>query len=303
MTKEPLSWITQLAVIGLVLLPMLAAIAAIFVHRHAYRKAAKAPVSDKMLRPPGHTLRVSLDTFDDRFQAAFGKLILAGAGLLAVFWVLLKLVSGVTSLVVALVAFVVIAATACIYASRKADAGIQRYWNDSLGYQGELCTGQELNQLLRDGCIVFHDVPGDGPWNIDHVVVAPTGVFAVETKTRRKPLSVPGRKNYEVIFDGESLEFPTWRDTHGIDQAKANARWLAKFLSGALAEPIKVTPVLTLPGWFVSSRVGMADAGILVLSLKAVRKVLLDWRGSSLTARQMEQIAHQLDQRCRDVEF
>jgi hypothetical protein len=48
---------------------------------------------------------------------------------------------------------------------------------------------------------------------------------------------------------------------------------------------------------------GTAETGILVLSLKAVRKVLLDWRGTSLTNRQMEQIAHQLDQRCRDVEF
>ncbi len=303
MTKEPLWWMTHIGVIGLTLLPALAAAATLLIRRHAYRKAAKTPVSDKMLRPPGHTLRQTLDTFDDRFQGAVGKLFLAGSLLLVALWILLKCVSGIISLVVATAVFVFIATTVCIVASRKVAKVIQRHWNDSLGYQGELCTGQELNQLMRDGCIVFHDVPGDGPWNIDHVVVAPNGVFAVETKTRRKPISVPGRKNYEVVFDGEALDFPTWRDTHGLDQAKANARWLSKFLSGALAEPVKVTAVLTLPGWFVSSRVGAAETGILVLSLKAVRKVLLDWRGTSLTNRQMEQIAHQLDQRCRDVEF
>jgi hypothetical protein len=283
--------------------PLLAALVTVFAKARARRASAKAPVSEKLLRPPGHTLRSELESFDDVMVDTVLKLLMIGAGLLLIFGLLVRLVPSGGGILAMLAVVLVLTAAVSVVVVRKVAAGVQRYWNNALGYRGELCAGQELNQLLREGCFVFHDVPGDGSWNIDHVVVAPTGVFAIETKTRRKPLSVPGRKNYEVVFDGKSLEFPTWRDTHGIDQAKANARWLAKFLSGALAEPVKVTPVLTLPGWFVSSRVGLADAGILVLALKALRKVLLDRRGSSLTDRQMEQIAHQLDQRCRDVEF
>lgn len=30
------------------------------------------------------------------------------------------------------------------------------------------------------GYVTFHDVPGNGPWNIDHVVVGHGGVFVIE---------------------------------------------------------------------------------------------------------------------------
>ena len=42
---------------------------------------------------------------------------------------------------------------------------------------------------MRDGFAVFHDVPGDKAFNVDHVVIGPQGVFAVETKGRGKPAS------------------------------------------------------------------------------------------------------------------
>lgn len=57
-----------------------------------------------------------------------------------------------------------------------------------LGYEGEIAVGQELNQLMLDGYRVYHDFPGD-KFNIDHIVVGPPGVFAVETKARSKPTS------------------------------------------------------------------------------------------------------------------
>ena len=63
-----------------------------------------------------------------------------------------------------------------------------------LGYDGEVTVGQELNQLLRDGYCVYHDIPAD-KFNIDHIVVGKKGVFAIETKARSKPNSDQRQKD------------------------------------------------------------------------------------------------------------
>jgi len=52
-----------------------------------------------------------------------------------------------------------------------------------LGFQGERYVAEELNQLMADGFHVFHDVPFEN-YNMDHVLVGPTGVFVVETRQR-----------------------------------------------------------------------------------------------------------------------
>lgn len=54
------------------------------------------------------------------------------------------------------------------------------------GMLAERITGMQLNRLVASGCIVLHDLPAAG-FNIDHVVIAPRGVYAVETKSVRNP--------------------------------------------------------------------------------------------------------------------
>jgi hypothetical protein len=187
--------------------------------------------------------------------------------------------------------------------ARKAIAMLMRYRNDILGFKGERAVGEELNKLMLDGCLVYHDVPGEGAWNVDHVVVAPTGVYAIETKTRSKDRCNKDRKDYEVIYDGKTLQYPNWNDTHGLDQAKANARWLAKHLSNALAEEIKVTPILTLPGWLVTNRVKPAGNELRVLNHKQIRSVIVDGHETVIDDKRLKQIGYQLELKCRDVEF
>lgn len=48
-----------------------------------------------------------------------------------------------------------------------------------------MAAAEEINQLMRQGFTTFHDVPAEPGFNIDHVIVGPTGVFAVETKGGR----------------------------------------------------------------------------------------------------------------------
>ncbi len=58
--------------------------------------------------------------------------------------------------------------------------------NWRLGFNGERLVGQILNRLMLEGCQVFHDFSLASNWNLDHIVVAPSGVYAIETKMRSK---------------------------------------------------------------------------------------------------------------------
>jgi hypothetical protein len=168
-----------------------------------------------------------------------------------------------------------------------------------LGLDAELAVGQELDQLMRDGAHVFHDMPADR-FNIDHVVVSRRGVFAVETKGYTKPNRNGGLADAKAVFDGKSLSLPDRTGTWAIEQAQRQARWLSAWLASSTGEPIAVTPVLALPGWFVE-RTGRGE--VLVFSGKELQGALLKARTpQALTDEQVQRVVHQVERVCRDVE-
>src|SRR5690606_15806737 len=67
-----------------------------------------------------------------------------------------------------------------IYVGRKKLISLRQ------GRDGEKAVGQYLERLRVDGAHVFHDVPGQ-KFNLDHVVIAKSGIYVVETKTYSKP--------------------------------------------------------------------------------------------------------------------
>lgn len=112
---------------------------------------------------------------------------------------------------------------------------------------GERAVAEYLDLLREDGCRVLHDLVGDG-FNVDHVVIAPQGVYTIETKTFSKPVN----HNATVRYDGEQLRvgaFPPERDP--IVQAKAQAAWLKQLLQGSTGKTFTVRPVVVFPGWWV----------------------------------------------------
>lgn len=119
------------------------------------------------------------------------------------------------------------------------------------GLVAERVTGMQLNRLVAQGCTVMHDIPADG-FNLDHVVIAPGGVYAIETKSFRKPRhdAEPG-KPATVRWAGESLVFPDFQTKAPIEQARRQAQWLANFLREAVATDVAVRPCVALPGWFI----------------------------------------------------
>src|SRR5581483_2024516 len=72
------------------------------------------------------------------------------------------------------------------------------------GERGELHVADVLDELRSEGYRPIHDIVGDG-FNVDHVLVGPGGVFAIETKYRSGKGQITFR-NTEGVFVGNRLE-------------------------------------------------------------------------------------------------
>jgi hypothetical protein len=293
----------QFILVALALMPAFIIAGAVYVWSRIQTRGNRAPVKDKLLRSPGESLRRQMEKFDENLPSYICLALLYGPVCFLALAGYAKSRIQSPHLAAELVALSVLVLPGMLLLTRKAIQMIAQQRNLSLGFRGERAVGEELNKLMFDGCFVFHDIPGDAEWNIDHVVVAPTGVFAIETKTRRKGRCPKGKRDYEVVYDGKRLEYPHCKDSHGIEQVKANAKWLGRHLTNSLAEEIKATPILTLPGWLVTNRTKPDSNQLLVLSHKQIRSAILECRPQLLEKKRMQQIAYNIDQRCRDVEF
>lgn len=171
-----------------------------------------------------------------------------------------------------------------------------------LGYDAELAVGQELNTLMRHGYAVFHDVTLNNTissFNIDHIVVGKTGVYAVETKGRSKPILKNGGHQHRVSFDGKRLSFPGWSEEKPAEQATRQAHSLQKWLSSAVGETVPVKAVIALPGWYVTHT---QRSDIAVINGKNPDRYFNAQRSENISDKLIHQIAHQLDSICRDIE-
>ena len=206
--------------------------------------------------------------------------------------------NGVSSVSTGIIIFYILIGIICvIYFAYKITGVIRQKRKLTIGHEAEMAVGQELNELMRDGAWVFHDFPAD-EFNIDHIVVSTKGVLAIETKGRSKPTDGNGKSTaWEVIYDGMSLAFPGWTETEPIAQAERQAKWLQRWLTSAVGEPVTVKPILVLPGWFVK----LANPkGIFVFNGKKPQ-VLFQYGQDVLSPTLINRIVHQIDQRCRNI--
>jgi hypothetical protein len=270
--------------------------------RHQRKDRRPFPENLKLLRGPGETQRKMVarldDTIGDRFMLALGIPVLIAGVLL---WITTHL-SGTWQAAALIAALVALFATLYLTA-RYLVAIAEQSGNRYLGYFGERIVAEALEPLKSQGFRIFHDVPcGDAksPFNIDHVIVGSSGVFAVETKTRRKGRARGGFAEHEIIYDGQVLAYPWGEDRHGLGQAQRQAKWLADWLTQLLGQHLFVNPILTFPGWMIIRR----GAGqVNVLNPKEILSAVLPRGTPALTAEQIDLIARQLDARCRDVEY
>lgn len=152
-----------------------------------------------------------------------------------------------------------LAVAACgvaIWRMKKAMPVLRQYRQ---GIQGEKAVGQWLEELRAQGYKVIHDLEGEG-FNVDHVLIGPTGVYAVETKT----ISKPQDRKAEITFDGEHVLVDGFTpDRDPVKQARAAARYVSQTLAGCMGEAPFVRPILLYPGWYIQRRTKKADLWVL----------------------------------------
>lgn len=268
------------------------------------KRKDRPPVVFKLLRGPGETLRRRLAKYDENSLLYIAAA--AGTPPTVALFVLKILVwlKPQTSLQLGVGIGVAVGAflAALYFSGRWALRGLLRYSSDRLGYLGEREVAEHLGGLIARGYEVFHDVPAEGAkkdFNLDHVAVGPNGVAVIEVKTRRKGRARPGFKDHVVIFDGKQLIWPWGEDRHGLDQAKAEADWLRKWIKQRTGIDVQVKPILALPGWWVEMK---ARGDVVVVNSKSVAAAIEGKGPAILSPEQVDLIARQLDVICRDVE-
>jgi hypothetical protein len=157
---------------------------------------------------------------------------------------------------------------------------------------GEVAVGQELSLLMADGYRVYHDFPAE-EFKIDHIVVGPTGVMVVETRTRNQN----HKKDAIVAYDGRMLHFPKYSDYETIDQAKSKAEWFSQWLSAAVGEDVCARAMVALPGWSVKRT--SAD-GIPVVSPNQFATLFKHIKPRPMSPALMQGIVQQIEARCME---
>ncbi|MCB1133075.1 MAG: NERD domain-containing protein [Verrucomicrobiae bacterium] len=186
----------------------------------------------------------------------------------------------------------------------------EEFRNHRLGFDGERYVAEKLTELIPLGYRVYHDFvfdmkPGGDAtnFNIDHVMVGPAGVFAIETKTFRQPnKDLAGvDKPHEVVVEGDWLILPGgWKTKRPTEQARRNAEDLSSWLTGSSKRRIEVVPIVAMPGWFVrEERAG----DVKVISARALPKIIPYLGGKeNLRLDEIRSINDRVEAHCRSVE-
>lgn len=259
-------------------------------------RGKRSPLTRDLLRSPGDSLRQQIDEINIDIDAYLLVSVIIPLSFYAIFLTQLHFDNIRNPVLVA--ALYGIAAIVCeCFVIVKLTKAFTRRNQLRLGLDAEAAIGQELNQLMLDGYRVYHDFQADG-FNIDHIIVGENGVFAIETKGRAKPKETGDKRNWTVTYDGQALQFPNWTERDYLPQARRQADWLAKWLSSAVGETVTVRPALALTGWQTELR---KPCDVIIFSGRnpPFAKIRSD---SVLSAAMIQRIAHQIEQKCRDVE-
>ena len=260
-------------------------------------KKRRSPSTNKFLRGPGQSLIEKLDDINEELFVYLAMMIAMPLALYALYISGLYFQKRPLTLSSALT-YIISGALFLAYMVFKMVRFLNLRRSTRLNYEGEVAAGQELNQMMLRGYHVYHDFVAD-KFNIDYIVVGPAGVFAVETKARAKPTSDDRTADAKVTYDGRCIHFPQWKENKPLEQAKAQAFWLERWLSSATGEKTVVRPVVALPGWYITRT---ASEGILVINPKQFLSVAKPINGNTLDERRIKSIVHQIDQRCRNIE-
>lgn len=128
------------------------------------RDGKRRPVGEKLLRPPGESLRQKLREIDHAlvFQVALFSMLGGMLPFVVRDWPQSATLPAQLPIMLLLVVVLTIMAIIAICLTRR----LAERQNYQLGFNGERLVGEALNKLMLDGCHVFHDIPAAGVGNI-----------------------------------------------------------------------------------------------------------------------------------------
>jgi len=223
------------------------------------KKQTRSPLREKPLRNPGQSLDEEIEHLgDDMLTPFLYAIVFLSMAILA--WqeyITKKPQNPYTSTVIAL---------ALIGWAIFKISKLRRKMNSlKMARDGEKIVGQELENLRKGNCSIFHDIKGD-KFNLDHVIISSNGIFVIETKTYSKP--VKGEAN--VFYDGKKILVNGYTpDRDPLKQVEANVNWLREVLKKSTGKIFPVKGVVVFPGWFVDNKQAKGSA-IWVLNPKAL---------------------------------
>ena len=145
------------------------------------------------------------------------------------------------------------------FAAIKVRPLYKKYRQLKLGCDGERIVGQELEKLRAYGYRVYHDFLADG-FNIDHIVIGPTGVFTINTKT----ISKPKNPDAKIDYDGRVVTIlGTPFDRDPIAQAKAERDFIRNWIRDNANRNAPVRPAVVFVGWYTAKRPEGAEVWVL----------------------------------------
>jgi len=259
----------------------------------------RLPFTQKILRPPGESLRLRLLKLDEQMSERLVALFLAAySPLLMMGLIALKGVRPSAGIWLTLIVIALVASVCCAFRLWEV---INLRRRTRLGFEGERHVGEALNRLMLGGYRVFHDfLISDKPSlirNIDHIVIGANGVYAVETKTRRK---IKGENGAKVTVLDNALQYPWGIDYSDLAQAQKDATWLADWLSKMSERPVNVVSILVLPGWFIDRR---KKPAVIVMSGSEIATNIPKLNGTVTSESEVRRLAAIVEDRNRSIEY
>ena len=222
-------------------------------YMHRKKATKRSPLKMKPLRMPGQSLQEEIDR---RYDKAVESIVLM---VFASVMALLEWSRWYFKSPPMPKFYTFLAVLACLYGIRKIILTRRDFKALKQGRDGERLVGQYLERLRESGYRVLHDIVGNG-FNIDHVLIGPTGVYTIETKT----VSKPAKGACEVVCEGETITVNGFTpDRNPVVQARAQANWIRGFLKEMVAKDLLVQPVVLYPGWFVKPQPKGSDVWVL----------------------------------------
>jgi hypothetical protein len=209
------------------------------------KREKRSPLKRKPLRNPGDSVQEELDDLlvGDFLAVVFAALfavILAG-------WEWWRFYTSTPPQPVPLT-FVAVATVA--FAGYRFAHLRKRTASLKLGRDGEKAVAQYLEAHRGPDWRLFNDIPADH-FNIDHVVIAPQGIFVLETKTFSKPMKESGQ-DAKVVYDGAKIRVDGHSpDRDPVAQARAVRDWIRDVLAETTGRHVTPRGVVVMPGWWI----------------------------------------------------